>query len=69
MAQISWMVLNTETSYFLHNHFLLFRRQLKGYFVYTIWFDNKMLYNSYNEYQFSQIAELIIRGEVVEWSM
>ena len=66
MSLINWAVLNPDTSYYLHNQYLLFRRRLKGYFVYTIWRDNVMVYNSYNEYQFLQISSGIIKDELLE---
>ena len=63
MPEMKWATLNDLTSYYLHNQFLMLKRKLKGYFVYTIWQNNELKCNTYNEYQFLQLAKKILNGD------
>jgi hypothetical protein len=67
MYEPNWTQLNAETSYYLHNQYLLKKKKIKGYFVYTVWDNNVLKYNSYNEYQFLQLAWKICHNEFFTW--
>lgn len=59
MAEIRWAVLNTITSYCVYGQFLLLKRTLKGYFVYSVWQNNEMVYICYNEFQFVRLVSAL----------
>src|ERR1700709_2005590 len=67
MFEIKWVPLSPETLYYCHNQFVLKKRKVKSYFVYTVWEHNIMVFITYNEYQFLQIARKILNNLRINW--
>ena len=62
MLEINWVALSPETLYYCHEKYILKKRKIKSYFVYTIWENNIMMLNTYNEYEFICVACKIINN-------
>ena len=67
MQEINWVQLQPESFYYLHQQYLFKKRKVNSYFVYTIWQEEELKLNTYNEYQFSRIAYKIFHGLNINW--
>ena len=65
MSAIEWKALNAETSYCQYREYLLKKRRLKGYFVYTVWWNDVLMHTCYNDFQFTELANKILNNDLI----
>ena len=68
MFEIDWKKLGPDTHYYTHGNYIFKRRKVKEYFVYSIWENNEMMFNTYNQWDFLRRAKAIVGGHRFSWS-
>ena len=68
MFSIAWLRLSQESLYYCHDQYVFKKRKLKDYYVYTIWENEVLRFNTVNEYLFNKIANKILNHEGFSWS-
>ena len=67
MFEIDWKKLGPDTHYYAHDKYVFKRRKVKEYFVYSIWENNEMMFNTYNQWDFLRRAKSIMEGRRMNW--
>jgi hypothetical protein len=61
MPAIAWVKLTPETSFYCHDQYVFKKKKLKGYYVYTVWENEVLKFNTVSEYEFMELVQNILR--------
>lgn len=67
MNEVEWVQYDTRTYYYQHQEYLLKKKVVNSYHVYTIWQNEEMKFNTYNEFEFMRIVRYILQNIPVPW--
>ena len=65
MQTIAWVKLTPETSFYCYEQYVFKKKKLKEYFVYTIWENEVLMFNTVSEYEFIEVAEKILNTVLI----